>query len=242
MKGGEDMKIAISASGPDLNSQVDPRFGRCPYFIIADPDTLEFEAVPNSSAGAMSGAGIQTSQMIANKGAEVVLTGSCGPNAFQTLSAAGIQVIVGVVGTVQDAIQRFKSGQLQPTSQPNVPSHFGMGAGMGAGFGPGMGPGVGRGMGQGMSMGRGMRRGMGGGMGMGRGMGRGAGMMQPGMTPPGFPPPPGMPQQGPFPPQGMPQQPMPTREQETEMLKNQAEMLKQQLEQIDKRLEELEKK
>ena len=85
------MKIAISATGSTLDAEVDPRFGRCQYFIIADPQTMEFEVVDNSSAMAAGGAGISAAQMIADKGVEAVLTGNCGPNAYQVLSAAGIR-------------------------------------------------------------------------------------------------------------------------------------------------------
>jgi len=144
------MKIAISATGPTLDAEVDPRFGRCQYFIITDPQTMEFEALENSSAMASGGAGISTAQMIAGKGVEAVLTGNCGPNAYQVLSAAGIQVITGVSGKIENAIQGYKSGQFQASSQPNVADHFGMGRGMGGGMG------MGRGMGRGMGMGAGM--------------------------------------------------------------------------------------
>ena len=149
------MRVAITATGPSLDAEVDPRFGRCPYFIIIDPDTMEFEAIENQSAMASGGAGISTAQMIAGKGAQIVLTGNSGPNAYQTLQAAGVQVINGVSGRIRDAIQGFKAGGLQPTSQPNVAAHFGMGTGTGPSTG------------------------MGGGMGMGRGMGMGGGMMPP---------------------------------------------------------------
>jgi len=144
------MKIAISAVGPSLDAEVEPRFGRCPYFIIVDPDTMQFEALENSSAMAAGGAGISTGQMIAAKGVQVVLTGNCGPNAYQVLSAAGIQIINGVSGKIGDAIQAYKSGQFQVTSQPNVAAHFGMGSGMGMGGGMGKGMGMGQGMGAGM--------------------------------------------------------------------------------------------
>ena len=136
------MKIAISSTGEDLNSVVTETFGRCPYFIIVDSETMKFESLANSSMGAMSGAGIQTAQMIANKGAEVVLTGNCGPNAFQTLSAAGIKIIIGVTGTVREAVERFKRGELDSISQANVQSHFGMGMGGGRGMGAGIGGGA----------------------------------------------------------------------------------------------------
>ena len=84
------MKIAVSATAPNLDAEVEPRFGRCPYFIIVDPDTMQFEAVENSSAMASGGAGIASGQVIAGKGVRAVLTGNCGPNAYQVLSAAGI--------------------------------------------------------------------------------------------------------------------------------------------------------
>ena len=140
------MIIAISATGSTLDADVDARFGRCPYFIIVDPDTMLFETMENSSAMYSGGAGISTAQMVTSKGVQVVLTGNCGPNAYQVLSAAGIKIISGVGGKVKDAIQAYKSGQLQADSQPNVADHFG--AGGGTGMGRGMGRGKGRGMGR----------------------------------------------------------------------------------------------
>jgi predicted Fe-Mo cluster-binding NifX family protein len=131
------MKIAITATGSSLDAEVDPRFGRCQYFIIVDPETMQFEALENSAAMAGGGAGVSTAQTIASKGVEAVLTGNCGPNAYQVLSAAGIKVITGVAGKVQDAIQGYKSGKFQASSQPNVGDHFGMGRGMGRGRGMG---------------------------------------------------------------------------------------------------------
>ncbi len=146
------MKIALSATAPNLDAEVDPRFGRCQYFVIVDPQSMELDAVDNSNAMAAGGAGISTAQMIASKGVEVVLTGNCGPNAYQTLSAAGIQVVTGVSGSIKDAIEAFKAGRFKSSAQPSVGSHYGMGGGMGSGMG--MGRGMGRGMGMGMGPGR----------------------------------------------------------------------------------------
>ena len=134
------MKVAISAIGPSLDAEVDPRFGRCQYIIVADPDTMEFEATENTNIMAGGGAGISTAQMVANMGVQVVLTGNCGPNAYQTLSAAGIQVITGVSGSVKEAIEGYKTGKFQAISGPSVGAHSGMGGGMGMGRGMGMGP------------------------------------------------------------------------------------------------------
>jgi len=137
------LKIAISATNESLDAQIDPRFGRCPYFVIVESETMKFETIPNLSQNAPSGAGIQAAQTIASKGAKVVLTGNVGPNAFQALSTAGIKIVTGVFGTVKEAVEKFKSGQLQGTTAPGVP----MGFGMRGGYGMGMGRGGGRGMG-----------------------------------------------------------------------------------------------
>jgi predicted Fe-Mo cluster-binding NifX family protein len=120
------MKICITSQGNTLDSQIDPRFGRCAYFIIVDPDTMDFEAIDNASAGSTGGAGIQAGQLISEKGVKAVLTGNVGPNAFRTLNAAKIQVITGVNGTIKDIITEYKNGELKPISEPSVGSHFGM--------------------------------------------------------------------------------------------------------------------
>jgi predicted Fe-Mo cluster-binding NifX family protein len=138
------MKIAISATEKNLEAMVDPRFGRCQYFIHVDPETLQFEAVENPGLTASGGAGIAAAQAIAAKGAEAVLTGDCGPNAHQVLSAAGIKVITGTAGKIMEAIQDYKAGKYQSSTQPNVPGHFGMGGASGRGRDMGHGRGAGR--------------------------------------------------------------------------------------------------
>ena len=120
------MKIAITSMGGKLEDNVDPRFGRCHYFILFDTETNKFEAIENTGAQGMGGVGVQSGQIMTNKGVEAVLTGSCGPNAFQTLQAAGIKVITGVNGTIQQAVDKFKSDEFKAISQPDVSSHSGM--------------------------------------------------------------------------------------------------------------------
>jgi predicted Fe-Mo cluster-binding NifX family protein len=118
------MKLAISAMGRDLDAQVDPNFGRCQCFIIVDSDTLEFEAIENPNIGIMSNAGVQSGQMMADRGVQVILTGNIGPNAFRTLSAAGVQVVAEVNGTLREAIHKFDTDQLRPLSRATVPEYF----------------------------------------------------------------------------------------------------------------------
>jgi len=178
------MKVAITATGASLDAVMDPRFGRCAYFLVFETDTLDFEAVENPNVALGGGAGIQSAQLMAEKGVKTILTGNCGPNAYQTLAAAGIGVIVGCSGVAKDVVEQFKAGQLGAVNEPNVSSKFGMSgvadqpqdqqaqspqSPMGGGMG------MGRGQGRGMGRGGGRGRGMGGGRGMGSGMGRGGG-------------------------------------------------------------------
>jgi predicted Fe-Mo cluster-binding NifX family protein len=123
------MKIGVSSTGENLDAQVDPRFGRCEYFIIVDSETMSFTIVANESARASGGAGIQAAQTIANTGVNTVLTGNMGPNAFRTLSAANIKVFSGAQGTIREAIENYKNGALEELSSASVNSHFGRGGG-----------------------------------------------------------------------------------------------------------------
>ena len=121
------MKVAVTISGNDLSSPVDPHFGRCPRFLIVDTETMESEVVPNSAVGSAHGAGIAAAQLVASKGVKAILTGNVGPNAYSALSASGIQVVTGVSGNAKDAVQRFSSGEFASTRGPTVGGHFGTG-------------------------------------------------------------------------------------------------------------------
>jgi len=148
------MKIAISSVGTDLDTQIDPRFGRCAHFVIVETDDMSFEAFDNEDIALGGGAGIGSAQFVASKGAKVIITGNVGPNAVSTLSTAGIQLITGQTGTVRAAIEDYKMGKLNSSNEANASSNsstMSNGAGLGRGMGRRMGGG---GMGQGMGRGR----------------------------------------------------------------------------------------
>ena len=115
------MKIAVTSQGTNLDSQVDPRFGRAAYILIVDTKSLDFEVLDNKeNANALKGAGIQAASMVSDKSAEVLLTGYCGPKAFMTLEAAKIQVANDVEGTIRDAANSFNEGKLTFADKANV--------------------------------------------------------------------------------------------------------------------------
>ena len=119
------MKIAVTSTGQDLDSPVDPRFGRAAYILIVDTDSMDVEALDNAeNVNALKGAGIQAATMINDKHADVLLTGYCGPNAFKTLAAANIKVAGDVSGTVREAVQAFSTGNVTFVSEPNAQGHW----------------------------------------------------------------------------------------------------------------------
>ena len=219
------MKIAVTATGDSLDVKVDPRFGRCPYFLIVDTETMALEAAENPNVVLGGGAGVQSGQLMAEKSVEFVLTGNCGPNAHHVLNAAGINVITGCSGIVKDVVEQFKAGQLSIAGGPTVPSHFGISdvpdppqakpmpsrmPPMGRGSGQGQGRGMGRGRGQGMGLGRGID------MNAGFSMGSsGAGLQQP-------------------------VEPPLSKEEKLAMLKQEAEDMTKQIEQVQGQIRRLE--
>lgn len=119
------MKVAVTSKGTELTSVVDPRFGRAQYILIVDCETLKFEVLDNkANVDSFKGAGIKAATMVADKGAEVLLTGFCGPNAFKTVSAAGIKVVNDVTGTVQTAVETFLDGSFVYSDDANVDGHW----------------------------------------------------------------------------------------------------------------------
>ncbi len=150
------MKVAVCSTGDKLDSQLDPRFGRCAYFVLVDTDTLDSQAVENPGVMSAQGAGIQAAQLISSLGASAVIAGNLGPNAHQALAAAGIKTYGCTGKTVRDAVDALKSGALEEISGPTVGAHFGMNTtpGQGTGSGPGGGGGMGRGGGRGQGSGR----------------------------------------------------------------------------------------
>jgi len=158
-QGGIIMKVAVSATGTELSSQVDPRFGRAEYLLIIDTDSRAIvEVIDNKEATGMAqGAGINLAGRAADAGVQTVITGVVGPKAAAVCEKAGIAMVNGASGTVAEAVEQFLAGpQARTTTQARE-------SGAAVPAGPGRGPGC-----RGNGMGRGKGAGMGAGMGRGR--------------------------------------------------------------------------
>lgn len=150
------MKICVTAAASGIDAPLDPRFGRCPFFVVVDLDSMSDQSIPNSNINATSGAGIQAASEVAKQGVSAIITGNIGPNAIQTLRAAKIDVYQHQGGgSVREAVEKFKRGELSRMNEPSVSAHSGMGQGMGQGMGRGQGRGQGAGRGGGRGQGAG---------------------------------------------------------------------------------------
>jgi len=119
------MKVAITAQGKTLADTVDLRFGRSRYLIVVDTEADDWAVHDNAAnLNAAQGAGIQTARNAVECGAEAVITGNVGPNAFKTLNAAGIKIYLSSEHTVKDAVELFKQNELNEVSAANVEGHW----------------------------------------------------------------------------------------------------------------------
>lgn len=119
------MKIAITSTDKNIDSEVEQRFGRAPYFLIYETDDDSYEFIENSQTlNQPQGAGIQSVKTVVDKGAKALLTGHCGPNAFTALSKTGVEVFIGVKGKLKEAIQAYKDGQPKMAKTPDVEGHW----------------------------------------------------------------------------------------------------------------------
>jgi predicted Fe-Mo cluster-binding NifX family protein len=132
------MRIAVTANGVDLDAAISPVFGRCSTYILVDTETMQFEALQNPALNAAGGAGIQAAQFIIERGAQAVVTGNVGPNAFGVFGAADLPVYLARGGTVRDVVEAYQRGLLESAMGANVAAHSGTRGG-GAGRGRGLG-------------------------------------------------------------------------------------------------------
>ncbi|HEY44472.1 MAG TPA: dinitrogenase iron-molybdenum cofactor biosynthesis protein [Anaerolineae bacterium] len=119
------MKVAITAGEPNFEAKLEPRFGRCAYFLIVETETQDWKPMQNPAADAMGGAGPQAAQFLADQGVEAVISGEFGPNAYTALEAAGIRMFRTRVENISSLFEKFLTDQLEPISGPTSPQRHG---------------------------------------------------------------------------------------------------------------------
>ena len=122
------MKIALSSTGKTLESEIDARFGRCPCFLIIEIEKDKIKntkAIENIAAGQMGGAGITSSQLVANENVEAIITTNLGPRAFDVFNQLGIKIYLGQ-GKIKDVVQNFIKGELTEITSATGPQHVGL--------------------------------------------------------------------------------------------------------------------
>jgi len=119
------MIIAVTSQGKDLDSEVDPRFGRARYIIALDTESDQVTVHDNQqNLNASQGAGIQAARNVKPLNVKQIITGNIGPKAFDVLNATGIEIYIGAAGTVRQAVEKWKAGQLAKAGNANVGGHW----------------------------------------------------------------------------------------------------------------------
>ncbi len=108
------MKVAVTSLGKTLDHKAMGSFGRAPYFLLIETDAMSFEVLDNPNRGLEFGAGPRNAQLMSQKGVQAVLSGICKPKAYQALRTLGIEVILGIDGTVRQVVEQYEAGKLSP--------------------------------------------------------------------------------------------------------------------------------
>ena len=114
------MKIVISATGRDMESNIDATFHRSPFFLIVDTDTNSQKTLENETKERPSEIGAIVGQIVANEGIDVVITTDIGPRAFEVFEQYGIK-IYHAKGKVNNAIQQLEMGKLPEITKATIP-------------------------------------------------------------------------------------------------------------------------
>ncbi len=115
------MIIAVTAQEGHMDSPVDSHFGRAPFFMIANSETMEVYAVDNKEGvNASNGAGTGAAQLMSERNVEVVYTGRVGPKASDALEKAGIRYVEEATGTVAEVLGQALHGTLVANAQNNA--------------------------------------------------------------------------------------------------------------------------
>ena len=126
------MRICITSSGSNLDSPIDPRFGRAQYFLLLDEEGDLKEVSSNPGVLARGGAGVAAAQKVVNQEIDILITGNIGPNAVGVLGIAKLKIFLCPMGIkAKEAFLMWKENKLTQVKEPSVPGHFGMGPGRG---------------------------------------------------------------------------------------------------------------
>ncbi len=119
------MKAAVTTDNASLEARVHPVFGRCPTYVLVDTESMAFEALANPAVHAPGGAGIRAAQFVVQAGAQAVITGNVGSNAFEVLESASVPVFLTEDGTVRQAVEALQAGSLQRLERASTATNTG---------------------------------------------------------------------------------------------------------------------
>ncbi len=113
------MRIAAAVEGKELSDMIAPHMGAASHILIMDTESVSFEVKENRIDPSLAqGSGLQTCRNLIEFGADLLITGACGPRAFRKLEALGIRVLAGAEGAAGNSIRRVIDNDLSPSQGP----------------------------------------------------------------------------------------------------------------------------
>lgn len=117
--------IALTVVSPDINAEMDPRFGRAAHLLLVDPETMSWTSVPNPGRESSGGAGVRLAQLLSEKKVRVVISGRFGPKASEALEKAGIAMVSDPAAhTALEALAHWKGRRKKGSRRLGLPDYL----------------------------------------------------------------------------------------------------------------------
>ena len=113
------MKVAIPSSG----DQVNPHFGHSEEFTVVGIEGQQVGSMEIISARMLQHNHGGLAGLIKDSGADIVIAGGIGPGAVQALEAAGLRVVTGASGKVEEVAEKYARGELSSSGESCSHSH-----------------------------------------------------------------------------------------------------------------------
>lgn len=112
------MKIAVTSTGQKLDDPVGTRPDKCSHWLVVDTVSMEYDAMPNPlvKLGGPA-AGRFLAMLLQECMVKFILAGGCGCEQLEGLGKNGMRVLLGVKGSVREAVEKFSQNYFQDDAE-----------------------------------------------------------------------------------------------------------------------------
>ncbi len=111
--------IGVPSSGPELSDKISPHFGHCEYFVgveVNDADELKMSfALQNNGHSSC----MEPVMNMKDRNVSDMIVGGIGGRPYMGFLQVGINLFLGVEGSVQENIELLLQGKLKSMGEPS---------------------------------------------------------------------------------------------------------------------------